>query len=52
MRDVPAAVCDACGEAVIDEDVYAVLHRDVEAALAGGGEVVMRHYEPAAEQAA
>lgn len=44
VKDVPALVCDACGEAYLEADVTAQLFRDADVAIARGAEVEVRRY--------
>jgi len=44
FKDVPADVCDVCGEAYIDEDVSEDVYRQAEAAVEAGVHVDVRTY--------
>jgi YgiT-type zinc finger domain-containing protein len=44
FRDVPARVCDTCGEAYLDESVSRNLLDAAERAAQAGVEVDVRHY--------
>lgn len=46
VRNVPAEVCDTCGEAYLDEAVSEQLQRSVDDARRNGTESLVRHYEP------
>jgi len=45
IKDIPAAVCDNCGEATIDEEISAQLLQSAEEAAQAGVEVDVRHYQ-------
>lgn len=47
-RDVPASVCDICGQAYIDEDVSEELETTINDARGRGTESLIRHYQPLA----
>ena len=51
FKDVPAEVCDVCGEAFIDEDVSEDVYEQAEAAIEAGAQFDVRYYK-AAEKAA
>ena len=44
VKDVPALVCDNCGEEFIDEDVSSHLLKTAEDALKSGVQVDVRNY--------
>ena len=44
MKDVPAEVCDVCGEEYVDEDVTARIIATAEEAAAASVEVSVRRY--------
>lgn len=44
FKDVPARVCDICGEAYLDEAVSGSLLASAEQAVQAGVEVDVRHY--------
>lgn len=44
FKDVPADVCDVCGEAYIDEDVSEDVYRQAKAAIEAGVHVDVRTY--------
>ena len=44
VKQVPALVCDACGEAYLEEEVTEQLFREADAAIARGAEVEVRRY--------
>ena len=44
VKDVPARVCDACGEAYLEEAVVEQLFREADEAVLRGAEVEVRHY--------
>jgi YgiT-type zinc finger domain-containing protein len=46
VRDVPADVCDNCGEAFISDAIAAELEALVSDARASGTESLVRHYQP------
>jgi len=48
VRDVPADVCDNCGEAFISDAVAAELEALVTEAKNSGTESLVRHYQPLA----
>lgn len=48
VRNVPADVCDNCGEAFIDEAIAATLEALVADAKDSGTESLVRHYQPVA----
>jgi YgiT-type zinc finger domain-containing protein len=45
IRNVPASVCPACGEAYADESVAAALLRQAEKMASAGTKVDVREYE-------
>jgi YgiT-type zinc finger domain-containing protein len=47
VRDVPADICDVCGEEFIDDKTAADLERSVVDARSGGTETLVRHHEAA-----
>ena len=47
LRNVPAEVCDACGEAIFDLETVRVVERLHESALESGAEVVVREFTAA-----
>lgn len=49
FKEVPAAVCDACGEAYLDEDVSERVSRQAAAAVNAGVEVDVRRYDAQSE---
>ena len=51
FKDVPADVCDVCGEAFIDEDISEDVYEQAEAAIEAGAQFDVRYYE-APERAA
>ena len=48
VRNVPASVCDVCGEAYIDEDVSEEIETTINDARGHGTESLIRHYQPLA----
>jgi hypothetical protein len=44
FKDVPADVCDVCGEAFIDEDISEDVYEQAEAAVDAGVQLDVRHY--------
>jgi YgiT-type zinc finger domain-containing protein len=48
VRDVPASVCDVCGEAFIDDGVSEELETTINDARGRGTESLIRHYQPLA----
>jgi len=48
VRNVPALVCDVCGEAYIDDEIAEELEASVADARTKGTESLVRHYEPVA----
>lgn len=46
VKDVPAKVCWACGEAHLREEVVDRLEDMLDAAEEAGAETLVRHYEP------
>lgn len=46
VRDVPASVCDVCGEAYIDEDASVEVETTINDARGHGTESLIRHYQP------
>ena len=51
FKDVPADVCDTCGEAFIDEDISEDVYEQAEAAVDAGVQFDVRYYK-APEKAA
>ena len=47
VKDVPAGVCDACGEGYLDPDVSTRLQEIVKDAINSGVELMVRKYTPA-----
>ncbi|MEX2381743.1 MAG: type II toxin-antitoxin system MqsA family antitoxin [Opitutales bacterium] len=47
VKEVPAQVCDNCGEEYVDEEVAARLLREVEECSRTGTEINVRHYHAA-----
>lgn len=45
VRNVPASVCDVCGEAYIDEGVSEEIEATINDARGHGTESLIRHYE-------
>lgn len=48
VRDVPASVCDVCGEAYIDDGVSEELETTINDARGRGTESLIWHYQPLA----
>lgn len=48
IREVPANVCDECGESYLDERVSHGIEQTVQAARREGLEAVVSHFEPVA----
>lgn len=48
VRNVPADVCDVCGEAFIDDTIAEELEGLVMEAKQTGTESIVRHYQPLA----
>lgn len=48
VRDVPADLCENCGEAFIRDEIAAELEALVAEAKASGTESLVRHYQPMA----
>jgi YgiT-type zinc finger domain-containing protein len=48
VRNVPADVCDVCGEAFIDDTIAEELEGLVMEAKQAGTESIVRHYQPLA----
>ncbi|HET6567358.1 MAG TPA: type II toxin-antitoxin system MqsA family antitoxin [Rhodothermales bacterium] len=48
VKNVPADVCDNCGEAYTSEEVTGQVLREAEDAIKRGAEVEVRHYHTAA----
>jgi YgiT-type zinc finger domain-containing protein len=48
VRDVPASVCDVCGEAYIDDKVSQEIETTINDARGRGTESLIRHYQPLA----
>lgn len=46
VKDVPAQVCDNCGEAYVDEQAAAQLLEQADAEARAGTEINVRHYQP------
>ena len=44
FKGVPAEVCNACGEAYLDEDVSEEVYEQADALIEAGAEVDVRHY--------
>lgn len=44
VKQVPALVCDTCGEAYLEEEVLEQLFREADEAVARGAEVEVRHF--------
>ena len=44
FKDVPADMCDTCGEAYLDEDVSAAVYEEAEAAVEAGVQFAMRRW--------
>ena len=49
FKDVPADVCDSCGEAYLDEDVSAAVYEQAEAAVEAGVQFDVRRYDASAK---
>ena len=47
VKDVPAQVCDNCGEAYVDEQAAAQLLEEAEAEARAGTEINVRHFQVA-----
>jgi YgiT-type zinc finger domain-containing protein len=47
VKEVPAQVCDNCGEQYVNEEVAARLLAEAEAAARAGTEINVRHYQTA-----
>jgi len=45
FKDVPADVCDTCGEAYLDEDVSAAVYEQAEEAVEAGVQFDVRRYD-------
>ena len=45
FKDVPADVCDACGEAFIDEDISEDAYEQAEAAVGASVQFDVRYYK-------
>ena len=52
FKDVPADVCDTCGEAFIDEDISEDVYEQAEAAIEAGAHFDVRYYKAAEKSAA
>ena len=52
FKDVPADVCDVCGEAFIDEDVSEEVYEQAEAAVEAGAQLDVRYYRAPEKTAA
>ena len=48
VRNVPASVCDACGEAYVDDGVSEELETTINDARGRGTESLIRQYQPLA----
>ena len=44
FKEVPADVCDTCGEAFVDGDVSEAVYEQAEEAVAAGVQVDVRHW--------
>lgn len=44
FKEVPAAVCDTCGEAFVDEEVFEEVYQEAEAAIEAGARFDVRWY--------
>ena len=47
VKDVPAQVCDNCGEGYVDEQAAAQLLEQADAEARAGTEINVRHYQTA-----
>ncbi len=47
VKDVPAQICDNCGEAYVDEKAAAQLLAEAEASARAGTEINVRHFQTA-----
>jgi YgiT-type zinc finger domain-containing protein len=47
VKDVPAQVCDNCGEAYVDEQAAAQLLEEAESESRAGTEINVRHFQVA-----
>lgn len=47
VRDVPADICDACGEEFISDETAGDLERSIVDARSDGTETLVRHHEAA-----
>ena len=47
IKEVPAQVCENCGEEYVDENVAAELLGEVETSVNAGMEINVRHYQTA-----
>lgn len=47
VKDVPAQVCDNCGEAYVDEQAAAQLLEEADAEARAGTEINVRHFQVA-----
>ena len=45
FKGVPADVCDACGEAFVEEEVSKDVYRQAKAAIEAGARFDVRHYK-------
>ena len=45
FKDVPADVCDTCGEAFIDEDISEDVYEQAEAAIEAGAQFDIRRWK-------
>jgi YgiT-type zinc finger domain-containing protein len=52
FKDVPATVCNTCGEAYLDEDISGRLYQQAEEAVEAGVEVDVRRYDTRAKTTA
>jgi YgiT-type zinc finger domain-containing protein len=52
FKDVPADVCDTCGEAYINEDVSAAVYEQAEAAVEAGVQFDVRQWREPEKAAA
>lgn len=52
FKDVPADVCDTCGEAYLDEDVSAAVYEQAEAAVEAGVQFDVRQWKKPQKAAA
>lgn len=47
FKELPAQICDTCGEDYVDEKIAAQLLSEAEESASTGGEVNVRHYQAA-----